>query len=203
MASVRTEKTSESSSAVEEAMNIAKAALDKFVFDTNPLFDQLDGSGTIKITSLRPDWFPHVIINIEDIKALWSRLTFVVTDKSYPAGYGGSFDYESATSHIRYNTVNGWNAHPGGLSLIVLHELLHSTRQGSDVWRTQWTEYRKDCRNRGVDDDSGQHYWKSSFFSEVEEFCYHGSRELMGALRLPPYEGPAFEHGYDYGDLDR
>jgi len=201
MATVSTERTLPFDAAVDAGITTAEAALKAFIAQADPAFKALADKARIVVKSENPRAIPDVPIRVRDLKKLWSKINFVVTDKVYPPGYGGSFDYDSATSHIRYDTVNGWHAHPGGLALIVLHELLHSTREGAAVWKKQWKEYRKDCRRRRVKDDEGKHYWTSPFFSEVEEFCYHGSRELMRALGLPPYAGPNFDHGYDYGNL--
>jgi hypothetical protein len=142
------------------------------------------------------------ILTGKDIKSLWSKISYVVTDKTYGAGYGGSFDYASSTSHIMHGTVNGWDAHPSGLAFITLHELLHSSKEGERVRQKQWTDYLADCKKRKVKDDKGEHYYGSPFFSEVEEFCYCGSREIMAALGIPPFTG-TFDHGFEYGDLSK
>ena len=201
MASVDFEVTETENPKLDE-IRTAKETLEKFIAEVTPRFERLDGDKSVTILSGNPDKIPNVHIPIKQLQQLWSRIAFVVTDKVYPAGYGGAFDLASMTSHIRYDTVNGWNAHPGGLGLIVLHELLHATAQGAEVWKNQWANYLADCRKRGVNDDEGKHYWTSPFFSEVEEFCYVGSRELNAALGLPPYAGKPFDHGYEYGVLD-
>lgn len=203
MATVKSESTLPFDPAVDAEIKKAETALTSFVAQVGPAFAALDGNKSVVIKSATPQRIPDVDIRIKDLKKLWSKIVFLVTDKVYPPGYGGSFDYDSATSHIRYDTVNGWNAHSGGLALIVLHELLHSTKAGAKVWKKQWKDYRADCRRRRVNDDQGKHYWTSPFFSEVEEFCYSGSRSLMSALGLPAYQGPAFAHGYEYGDLTK
>ena len=203
MASVRSETTLPFDAQRDQDVKKAVADLQDFVTKITPTVQGLDRKAFVTIRSANPRHIPDVRIRIKDIQALWSKIAFIVTDRQYPPGYGGSFDYGSTTSHIRYDTVNGWNAHRGGLGLIALHELLHSTKEGSKVWKKQWKDYRADCRKRGAMDDQGLHYWTSPFFSEVEEFCYHGSRELNGLLGLPPYSGPAFAHGYEYGDLNQ
>jgi hypothetical protein len=142
------------------------------------------------------------ILTGKDIKGLWAKIRYVITDKTFGPGYGGSFDYASSTSHIMHGTVNGWDAHPNGLAFITLHELLHSSKEGERVRQKQWKDYLADCKRKGVKDDKGVNYYTSPFFSEVEEFCYLGSRELMAALGIPPFTG-AFEHGFEYGDLTK
>jgi hypothetical protein len=203
MATVRSEATLPFDAQRQADIKKAETDLRNFVQQVTPAFEALDGKKTVTIRSANPQKIPDVPIPIKSLKKLWSKIVFIVTDRVYPPGYGGAFDYKSATSHIRYDTVNGWNAHPGGLPLIALHELLHSTKQGAAVWKKQWKDYRADCKRRGVKDEQGANYWTSPFFSEVEEFCYSGSRELMRALNLPAYQGPDFEHGYDYGDVGR
>ena len=203
MATVRSEATLPFDAARDAGIKQAETDLKAFVAQVGPAFQNLDGKKFVTVRSANPQRIPDVHIPIKRLKKLWSKIVFIVTDKTYPPGYGGSFDYKSATSHIRYDTVNGWNAHPGGLALIVLHELLHSTRQGADVWKKQWKDYRADCKKRKAPDDEGKHYTSSPYFSEVEEFCYSGSRELTKALGLQPYQGPDFEHGYDYGDIGK
>ena len=128
----------------------------------------------------------------KDVQALWDEVRFVVTDRPFGHGYGGSFDYATKTSYMRYDTANGWDAHSSGLPFIVLHELIHSCAPGEAVRQRCWSDYV------GHRDD----YWRSPLFEEVEEYCYCGAREIMAALDIAPFEGD-FAHGFEYDDLTR
>jgi len=113
MATVKSEATLPFDPAMDAEIKKAEAALKSFVVQISPAFQNLDGNKSVVIKSAAPQRIPDVDIRIKDLKKLWSKIVFLVTDKVYPPGYGGSFDFDSATSHIRYDTVNGWNAHPG------------------------------------------------------------------------------------------
>jgi hypothetical protein len=195
MTKVTTDKSPVADTQTQDDIAAAETRLKAMAATLDARIGALDAKTQIKVLG-------KTILTGKDIKSLWSKISYVITDKTYGLGYGGSFDYDSSTSHIMHHTVNGWDAHPGGLAFITLHELLHSSKEGERVRRKQWTDYLADCKRRKVKDDKGEHYYGSPYFSEVEEFCYVGSREIMAALGLPPFTG-AFEHGFEYGDLNR
>jgi hypothetical protein len=195
MTKVKTDKSPDASPQVEADIASAEARLKAMAADLDHRIAALDSKAEIKVLG-------KTILTGKEIKALWSKIAYIITDKTYGPGYGGSFDYASHTSNIMASTVNGWDAHPGGLAFITLHELLHSSKEGERVRQKQWTDYLADCRKRNVKDDKGEHYYGSPYFSEVEEFCYCGSREIMAALGIPAFTG-TFEHGFEYGDLTK
>lgn len=135
----------------------------------------------------------------DDVRRLWDKVKFVITTKAFGRGYGGSFDYESGTSYIRADTVNGWNLFPSGAEFITLHELIHSCEHGEAVRQAMWTKYRNENDHKP---DYVDKYRDTPEFSEVEEYCYAGARAIMRELGIPDFEGQ-FDHGYEYGDLSR
>lgn len=195
MMKVRTDKSPEASAQVAADIAAAETRLNAMVAKIDQGVAALDPKTEIKVLG-------KTILTGKEIKKLWSKISYVITDRTYGPGYGGSFDYDSSTSHIMASTVNGWDAHPGGLAFITLHELIHSSKEGERVRQKQWTDYLADCKKRKVKDDKGEHYYGSPYFSEVEEFCYCGSREIVAALGLPAFKGQ-FEHGFEYGDLSK
>ena len=195
MTKVSTDKSPTASPQILNDIAAAEVRLKAMAAELDKRIAALNKKAQIKVLG-------KTILTGKDIKELWARISYVITDKTYGPGYGGSFDYASHTSHIMASTVNGWDAFPSGLAFITLHELLHSSKEGERVRQKQWTDYLADCRRRKVNDDKGEHYYGSAYFSEVEEFCYCGSREIMAALGFPPFTGQ-FEHGFEYGDLTK
>ncbi len=195
MTKVSTDKSPGATAQVQSDIADAEKRLTAMAADLDKRIAALAAKTEIKVLG-------KTILTGKDIKELWAKISYVITDKTYGPGYGGSFDYATHTSHIMASTVNGWDAWPSGLAFITLHELLHSSKEGERVRQKQWTDYLADCRKRKVRDDKGEHYYSSPFFSEVEEFCYCGSREIMAALGIPPFTGQ-FEHGFEYGDLTK
>jgi hypothetical protein len=195
MTKVTTDKSPAADSQIQGDIASAETRLKAMAADLDNRIAALDPKAQIKVLG-------KTILTGTDIKALWSKISYIITDKTYGPGYGGSFDYASSTSHIMASTVNGWDLYPSGLAFITLHELLHSSKEGERVRQKQWTDYLADCKKRKVKDDKGEHYYGSAYFSEVEEFCYCGSREIMTALGIPPFTG-TFEHGFEYGDLTK
>ena len=132
-----------------------------------------------------------------EIAKLWNKVHFVITNKAFGPGYGGSFDYASGTSYIRADTVNGWDIFPSGGEFITLHELIHSCKHGEAVRQKMWTKYHNENKHKP---DYARDYFKAPEFSEVEEYCYFGARAIMRKLNIADFVGQ-FEHGYEYGDL--
>ena len=132
-----------------------------------------------------------------DVAKLWKKVHFVITNKTFGPGYGGSFDYASGTSYIRAETVNGWDIFPSGGEFITLHELIHSCKHGEAVRRAMWTKYHSENKHKA---DYAKDYFKAPEFSEVEEYCYFGARAIMRKMNIADFEG-VFDHGYEYGDL--
>jgi hypothetical protein len=195
MTKVTTDKSPAADAQVQADIASAEIRLKAMAADLDKRIVALDSKAQIKVLG-------KTILTGKDIKSLWSKISYVITDKTYGPGYGGSFDYASHTSHIMASTVNGWDLHPSGLAFITLHELLHSSKEGEKVRQKQWTDYLADCKRRKVKDDKGELYYGSAFFSEVEEFCFCGSREILAALGIPAFAG-TFEHGFEYGDLNK
>jgi hypothetical protein len=195
MTKVTTDKSPGAGAQVSADIEAAEVRLQAMAAKIDQRVAGLDPKTEIKVLG-------KTVLTGKEIKQLWSKISYVITDKTYGPGYGGSFDYATSTSHIMASTVNGWDLHPGGLAFITLHELLHSSKEGERVRQKQWTDYLADCKKRKVKDDKGEHYYGSPYFSEVEEFCYCGSREIVIALGLPVFTG-TFEHGFEYGDLSK
>lgn len=135
----------------------------------------------------------------DDVRDLWAKVKFVVTNKTYGRGYGGSFDYATGTSYIRAETVTGWDVFPSGGEFITLHELIHSCAHGEAVRQAMWTKYYNENKHKPNYADL---YRDTPEFSEVEEYCYFGARAIMRHLDIPDFEGQ-FDHGYEFNDLDR
>ena len=195
MTKVTTDKSSGATPQVQAEIAAAETRLNAMTADLDRRIGALDPKAEIKVLG-------KTVLTGKDVRELWAKIGYVITDKTYGPGYGGSFDYATHSSHVMASTVNGWDAWPSGLAFITLHELIHSSKAGEAVRQKQWADYLADCRKRGVKDDKGEHYYGSPYFSEVEEFCYCGSREIMAALGIPPFTGQ-FEHGFEYGDLTR
>jgi len=134
-----------------------------------------------------------------DLRKLWGKVKFVITTKAFGPGYGGSFDFASSTSYIRADTVTGWDKHVSGAEFITLHELIHSSAPGEAVRQAMWKKYYKKNKNKP---NYLAEYRDTALFSEVEEYCYFGARAIMRALKVPDFAG-TFDHGYEYGDLDK
>lgn len=137
-------------------------------------------------------------LSAADVAGLWNKVKFVVTNKTFGPGYGGSFDFTSGTSYIRADTVNGWDAFPSGGEFITLHELIHSSAQGEAVRQAMWTKYYNANKNSAGYADR---YHSTPEFSEVEEYCYFGARAIMRQMGIPDFVGE-FDHGYEFADLD-
>jgi hypothetical protein len=138
-------------------------------------------------------------LDAADLARLWNKVKFVVTNKAFGPGYGGSFDYASGTSYIRADTVNGWDIFPSGGEFITLHELIHSCDHGEAVRQAMWTRYYDANKDSPGYADR---YHSTPEFSEVEEYCYFGARAIMREMGIADFVGQ-FDHGYEFGDLDR
>ncbi|MGP1282206.1 MAG: hypothetical protein ACTS1X_04455 [Parasphingopyxis sp.] len=151
------------------------------------------------------------VLTSDEFEHVWNRLHFLVVGDAFGPGYGGVFDYASKLSTIRYSTVLGWGAHPGGLEFIALHEVIHGCEAGDAVRRAQWDAYRTHrkamlgrARRATAKREAA---WASEYhaypqFAEVEEFCNLGARSVADHFQLPPLIAIP-THGFEYGDLTR
>lgn len=128
-----------------------------------------------KITSLPNNTIIHLpnnnTITVGELKQLWDRIDYRVTDSTYGAGRGG--EVVGDVSYVNYGTIlssdgtQGYYASAGdtGVSYYVLHEISHLTPESQGELAYQWSLY-----NNWNPSYPKPSFYNSPYGLNVEEF---------------------------------
>lgn len=125
-----------------------------------------------------------------ELKALWGKADFVVTDANFGPDRGGAT--EGFLSQIRYTTVEGYAAHGEnsatgfpGLNFLIAHELIHMTDIAQFYYSDQYADYR--AENPGLSEAQLAAQFQDTIlqFRQNEQFANFGGLKILDALDLP------------------
>jgi hypothetical protein len=173
-----------------EKVNQGVATLQAQIDAMTPKIQALADTATVML----PD---GTVMTGAELKQLWNTIDFVVTDQTFGTDRGGAYDSGSRVSAINVDTMNGWNAWPGGLAFITLHEIAHSSEAAANVETAMWEAHLAAGGTAANYDAS------SPYFQENEEFANLFARDTMAALGLPLDPNFPPTNGYEYGDLSQ
>jgi hypothetical protein len=166
-------------------------ALNEYIAGIDYVFDSVADTAAIQMPN-------GAVISGAQLKDIWHHTEYVITDKAYGSGYGGS-NTPGSINHVEFNfatigttTSNaGYAAWPAGTGLgyIVLHEIGHDTPTGAlnDVIGKQ-----------GYAGDPSAYYLTSSFQDNeryANQFANQASKAL-GITIMQPNSMP-------YGTVDQ
>lgn len=132
-----------------------------------------------------------------ELKDLWNRIDFKITDAAFTTDRGGALDFGSGTSAINFNTVEGWGAWTGGLGFLLLHEVAHFSEMGQTVDTAMWNAHLAAGGTQANYDAS------SPYFQENEEFGNASALAMTATLEMELAGSFEPTNGYEYGDITR
>ncbi len=134
-----------------------------------------------------------------EFKALWYKISYVITSVNYGPGRGGEVLINSATgqatSYVSISTLEGYQNQGGefGLNYYLLHELSHTTPEALGYNQSQYNLY---INRNGAADPNGQYYYSEPEGISAERFANAITQEMGNHAGTSLWPNPPYGYAF-------